>query len=601
MSNNTLDLTKGIYYYTEQYNSRFFKEFKKNLKRLNVGFRDDCVKLDEDSDILIPETFCPTLPPCSLNGVLTTISFDPITSILTYINEESIATHLTIIPPPGTITGQVLTWNQTTGLWNPGTPVTGYSFSILGNMGVGQLINAGDTLNILADRGFTTDDSTVDTILISPPAGTVDGEVMTWDNTLGIWKPSSPQTVADYWRDFATELLLPDGTTDYTETIKHNSDIYINQNVRIGNGPGNNGNNVVLGNDAGTSNSGNDTVFVGKSSGVSNIGNDVVGIGTQAAEFCGANHSIGIGKYAIQNLFGGYENIGIGYRALMEPVQFALDGITLNSYALCIGIGEAALRNLDASTLDGNIMTDIIGIGYSAVRYNIIGIGNNAASHNEGSQITAFGAAAAEYNTGNKIAAIGSFTAYQNTGQNVVAIGVEITDTEACAAYNTGDFVIAIGSDVATNNIGHNVIALGQYVARTNSGNNIIALGTNALDANTGTDVIGIGINAGGNNTGDRNIFMGLSSGFENHGTNVVALGSSSAQLNTGNDVIALGGAAGWNNTLSSVFVISNDSLPSFITRSAAVAAITVALGATAGCTYLYYNETTYQIEGIRL
>lgn len=47
--------------------------------------------------------------------------------------------------------------------------------------------------------------------------------------------------------------------------------------------------------------------------------------------------------------------------------------------------------------------------------------------------------------------------------------------------------------------------------------------------------------------------------------------------------------------------VLPNTSLPSYIDRAAATAAITVLLGASAGNTYLYYNATTYGIEGVRL
>ena len=41
--------------------------------------------------------------------------------------------------------------------------------------------------------------------------------------------------------------------------------------------------------------------------------------------------------------------------------------------------------------------------------------------------------------------------------------------------------------------------------------------------------------------------------------------------------------------------------MPSYVNRAAAVAAITVLLGGSAGSTYLYYNETTFGIEAVRL
>jgi hypothetical protein len=69
----------------------------------------------------------------------------------------------------------------------------------------------------------------------------------------------------------------------------------------------------------------------------------------------------------------------------------------------------------------------------------------------------------------------------------------------------------------------------------------------------------------------------------------------------TGNNVNAFGVQAHKGGTLSGQTVFSNTSLPSYANRAAAVAAITVALGAVAGNTYFYYNQTTFAIEGVRL
>jgi hypothetical protein len=41
--------------------------------------------------------------------------------------------------------------------------------------------------------------------------------------------------------------------------------------------------------------------------------------------------------------------------------------------------------------------------------------------------------------------------------------------------------------------------------------------------------------------------------------------------------------------------------LPSFTDRTAAVASISIANGAVAGNTYLYYNQSNFTIEAIRL
>lgn len=69
----------------------------------------------------------------------------------------------------------------------------------------------------------------------------------------------------------------------------------------------------------------------------------------------------------------------------------------------------------------------------------------------------------------------------------------------------------------------------------------------------------------------------------------------------TGNNVNAFGYQANKGGTLSGQTVFSNASLPSYTNRSAATTAITVPNGAVAGNTYLYYNQTTFAIEAVRL
>jgi hypothetical protein len=47
--------------------------------------------------------------------------------------------------------------------------------------------------------------------------------------------------------------------------------------------------------------------------------------------------------------------------------------------------------------------------------------------------------------------------------------------------------------------------------------------------------------------------------------------------------------------------IFSNASFPSYADEAAAAAAITVLLGATAGCTYLYVDESDSIVKAIRL
>lgn len=112
-----------------------------------------------------------------------------------------------------------------------------------------------------------------------------------------------------------------------------------------------------------------------------------------------------------------------------------------------------------------------------------------------------------------------------------------------------------------------------------------------------------IGIDAGANVTSanDSN-FLGRLSGL-----NAITayrsnfLGLESGMNSTGNNVNAFGYQAHKGGSLSGQTVFANATVPSYLNRAAATTALTVINGAVAGNTYLYYNQTTFAIEAVRL
>lgn len=109
------------------------------------------------------------------------------------------------------------------------------------------------------------------------------------------------------------------------------------------------------------------------------------------------------------------------------------------------------------------------------------------------------------------------------------------------------------------------------------------------------------GTNAGVGNIGSGVLAFGTSAGFGNAGIDVIGFGLDAVGGNTGNDVTAFGTGAAQGNTLSGVTVFSNLTLPTYADHTAAALAITVLLGATPGCTYLYHNQATNSIGAVRL
>lgn len=210
---------------------------------------------------------------------------------------------------------------------------------------------------------------------------------------------------------------------------------------------------------------------------------------------------------------------------------------------------------------------------------NINAFGTFAGNFNSGSRINAFGNTATENNTGSDVNALGNTSAYQNAGTDVNALG------NTSAILNLGSHVNALGKSAASSNSGSGVNAMGQQAASSNSGTAVNAMGDQSAYVNSGSNINAFGTNAAQTNNGD----------------NVNALGANAASGNTGSDVNAFGLGAGTGNTLSGMTIFSNDSMPSYADYTAASAAITVMLGATAGCTYLYHDQATNSIGAVRL
>jgi hypothetical protein len=191
--------------------------------------------------------------------------------------------------------------------------------------------------------------------------------------------------------------------------------------------------------------------------------------------------------------------------------------------------------------------------------------------------------------------------------------GVKVTDlTPLATAANDDIFYIVDTSSNTSKQIEvGNVVNLqtaydngstingSNVIIEDSTGADIVAIGELAADSNTGTGIVAIGNQAGSGNTGDNLVALGLDAGLNNTGLNLIAIGKSAADNNTGQNVIALGNTAATNNTLSGMFVISNDCMPSYADATAAATAITLALGASASCYYLYHDQSDDTIKAI--
>jgi hypothetical protein len=161
----------------------------------------------------------------------------------------------------------------------------------------------------------------------------------------------------------------------------------------------------------------------------------------------------------------------------------------------------------------------------------------------------------------------------ENSGANLISAA----GSSLCIGKNSG-----ANSEQSFRNIFLGESAgTGAIVANTNSIGYQAGLG--AINASTCNF---IGTSAGKNSTGAASSnFIGPYAGMDSSGSSVNAFGSS----------------AGRDNALDGQTIFANTTLPSYADRAAATTAITVANGASAGDTYLYYNASTFTIQGVRL
>ena len=393
-------------------------------------------------------------------------------------------------------------------------------------------------------------------------------------------------------------------------------------------GGANTGNDVnFLGNQAGFQNTGNNVNAIGAATALNNIGNDVNAIGNttawynegsdvnamgiNAADQNLASKLIAIGSHAAQQSNGDYTN-AIGFYAGANNVGSYTNAIgsqagqsNQGNYLTAIG-SQAGQNNegspvvaIGSSAAIGNTGNYLVAIGNSVATTNqqdyCIVIGHAGGANNIGSQLIAMGYATAGNNTGVYVTALGHFTCNNNTGNEVNSFGYY------SAAENHGNNINSMGHEATKSNTGNSVNAFGHVALQDNTRDNVNALGYAAGLTNHGAGLNALGYYSAEQNTGDNLNAMGESAGQLNTGSNVNAFGYRAANESTGSDVNAFGYEAGKFNGITGATIFSNASLPSYLNYAAASAAITVGAGASAGCTYLYYDQTTFSVGAVRI
>tara|TARA_B100001093_G_scaffold152037_2_gene144789 strand:- start:541 stop:2880 length:2340 start_codon:yes stop_codon:yes gene_type:complete len=214
-----------------------------------------------------------------------------------------------------------------------------------------------------------------------------------------------------------------------------------------------------------------------------------------------SHQNIGIGSFVMRYISGSYDNVAIGYDALMGTSgQFS--GADRN-----VAIGSNSMRKISSGD-------DNVAVGYAALKANTLGINNVAIGTN---------------------ALLNNVGANDGTGDDNVAVGYE-----TLKANTTGFDNVAVGyQSLAANVDGGDNVSIGkESLINSTSGDRNTAVGSRSMYLNS---------------TGEKNVAFGYSSGKS--GDQNASFGNYSLASVTGNNNTALGFQAGnivGGNTLTS-------------------------------------------------
>jgi hypothetical protein len=334
--------------------------------------------------------------------------------------------------------------------------------------------------------------ATTQTLNIPQVPSIVNGQLVQGDGT-------AAEQIPDFWRvGTGATGALPDGTTDVTDVIAHQSDIFVGLDalMRVGHGAGNLPSNTAVGN----------STLNANTTGGSNV---AIGFDTLRSNTTGGNN-VGIGRDSLYSNTTGGNNIAIGRDSLFANTTGSSN--TANGYG-----------TLAANTTGGFN----VAIGRDSMFRNTTGANNAGAGYRSMYSNT----------TGNGNSAYGADSLYSNTtGLNNTAIG-----------YLSG--FSSVGQNNATfvgNQAGRYSVAAGfsnnTYIGQWSGGDNVNDGQNSFLGQSSGQFSLGgsntyLGQATGKNHrNGSQNTAVGQSANQNAEGSNNVTIGKQAALLNKGNN-----------------------------------------------------------------
>jgi hypothetical protein len=306
------------------------------------------------------------------------------------------------------------------------------------------------------------------------------------------------------------------------------------------------GNSYYIGENSGSTSTGNNNTFLGESAGFSNTtgdSNSLIGYKSGYKNDSG-NNNVSLGDESLYHNYGGSDNVAIGKNALQGD---ASGNVTLTK---CIAIGLNAGSTASTNT-NCIYIGDSVNVGSNSANNEIV-IGGSVTGNGDNT-ITLGNSNVTKFYVNTSEVAIG--TSAGSTGQllHAIAIGKQ-------AGQNTqGTGSVAIG--VNAGSIGQMLqsIAIGDTAGHSGQGVHTVAIGANAGKLSQQGGAIAIGLQAGETSQEGNAVAIGNGAGKSVQLSGAIAIGLSAGETSQAGNAVAIGHNAGKSSQLSGAVAIGHE------------------------------------------
>jgi hypothetical protein len=315
---------------------------------------------------------------------------------------------------------------------------------------------------------------------------------------------------------------------------------------------------VAMGDSAGQSYQGSQSVAIGFQSGYIGQNAQSVAVGYQSGQLSQNNQSVAMGYQCGQSTQGsqsvamgyqcgktsqGSESVAIGYVAgELSQKQFCV-AVGSNSGQSSQGFAATAVGRNAGSGSQGAYAVAIGGqAGMTSQGIQSVALGYFAGYTSQGYQSVAMGYAAGNFNQGSYATAVGTEAGAGNQYAFATALGNE------AGAYNQGEASTAVGDQAGQIGQSQFATAIGSNCGQYNQGEYCTALGVDAGQYNQGDQAVGVGWESGRHDQGEYAVGIGKRAGWSNQGYSATAAGTYAGQFNQGSYAVAVGLFAGTSN-----------------------------------------------------